>query len=234
VLLACAQCTIAFDDLRSVLFSGHSDGGIFIRSVRKSLSGAVTTSLLRYLDPAALTTQLPPVSALWYDSAMDRLYTGDRVGICRVVKKATGIAFETTEAGLKLGLNRSADGFDLEDGDAETKSDAMGAGVSSSPSSAAGGGGSGKCWTLEWDHGSVEVASKGGMVLPRFRSSPSQPLVSPLFAAPWLRDTNASKFVSCRVVSCRVVSCRVVSCRVVSCRVVSCRVVSHRTPFLVA
>jgi hypothetical protein len=81
------QTTIAFDDSRSVLFAGHSDGSIFVRRLERTPTGALGVKLLRFCDPAATSTTPSRITCMSYDSALDRLYTGDMSGLARVVKK---------------------------------------------------------------------------------------------------------------------------------------------------
>ena len=96
-----------------MLFAGHSDGSIFVRRLERTPTGAMGVKLLRFCDPASTSTTPSRITCMSYDSPLDRLYTGDMSGLSRVVKKVSGIPFESTEVGTKAveeGTFRCGDG----------------------------------------------------------------------------------------------------------------------------
>ena len=95
------QTAIAFDDSRSVLFAGHSDGSVFVRRLERTPSGSMGVKLLRFCDPASTSRTPTRITCMSYDSPLDRLYTGDMSGLARVIKKVSGMPFESTDAGSK-------------------------------------------------------------------------------------------------------------------------------------
>ncbi len=82
-----------------MLFAGHSDGSVFVRLLERTPTGAVGVKLLRFCDPARTATAPCKITSMSFDSLLDRLYTGDMSGLARVVKKVSGIAYESTAAG---------------------------------------------------------------------------------------------------------------------------------------
>lgn len=95
------QTSIAFDDARSVLFAGHNDGSIFVRKLERTPSGALGVKILRFCDPAKTATTPSRITCMSFDSLLDRLYTGDMSGLSRIVKKVSGVPYETTEVGTR-------------------------------------------------------------------------------------------------------------------------------------
>ena len=86
-----SQTCAAFDDARGILFTGANDGSVFVRKVEISEStGAVSMKLIRYCNPTEGAGAV--LTCMWYDTALDRLYTGDITGCARVVK-AVSFAF---------------------------------------------------------------------------------------------------------------------------------------------
>jgi hypothetical protein len=188
---------------------------VFVRllDVKSSLGASphVAMKLLRFCSPNPDLATSASLTCMWYDSSLDRLYTGDISGVARVVKKVcqvadtggphrltllspfgsqvTGISFEATELGSDA----------VADGKYRARGDSISGGLESSrpsapapPAPAAGTSTPGTKWTLTWDGGSVDVFAQGGMVVPRY-TSPDGSAVTPLFVAPWTKDADVSK-----------------------------------------
>ncbi len=108
-LLACVggcvlyplQTALQFDEARCMLFAGHSDGSVFVRRLDRVPSGSFGVKLIRYCDPADTAVSPSRITSLHYDGALDRVYTGDMLGLVRLIKKASGIEFEATDPGSK-------------------------------------------------------------------------------------------------------------------------------------
>ena len=87
----------AYDDLRGALFTGADDGSVHVWRVSRATTGArdlririIKVAAPVIPAPAPGTTTAPsPVrlSALWYDTVTDVLYTGDVSGVVRVLEK---------------------------------------------------------------------------------------------------------------------------------------------------
>ena len=210
---------VDFDDARSVIFAGASDGAVFVRRLERNAAGAFGVKLMRYCNPSRNATTPSRLTAMWYDPELDRMHTGDMSGLTRLVKKVSGVPFEGTKQGadaVREGRFRTRSGSfsALSPGYGEAMAAAVagagvgagaGAGAGSSARSAprvgggTGGGGGGADatalptqFTLEWAHGTVAVSELGGMVVPKF-VVPGGKQVCPLFVAPWARDADAQR-----------------------------------------
>lgn len=86
---------MTYDDHRSILFTGANDGSVFVRGVEvTSTLGAaphVTMRLVRFCSPAPVAAGASvgagTLTSMWYDTGLDRLYTGDMSGVSRVIKR---------------------------------------------------------------------------------------------------------------------------------------------------
>eukprot|EP01138_Halocafeteria_seosinensis_P002166 gb/GECG01002216.1/.p1 GENE.gb/GECG01002216.1/~~gb/GECG01002216.1/.p1 ORF type:complete len:805 (+),score=98.62 gb/GECG01002216.1/:1-2415(+) len=110
--------SITYDDRRSILFCGCSDGAILLRKLqRNKKTKEISMRLLKVCRPKSSTGS--PMSAihLWYNSPTDTLIAGDNVGQARCIRNITGVHEEEAmfqdeeyEEELEIALDEDEDG----------------------------------------------------------------------------------------------------------------------------
>jgi hypothetical protein len=82
-----AQC--AYDDSRGVVLCGCMDGNVFVRKVvRIAGTGDLILELISSKEPsvAAPLSSPAPITSIFYDSKLDLCFTGDNLGIVRLMR----------------------------------------------------------------------------------------------------------------------------------------------------
>ena len=101
-----------YDDYRGVIMIGDDAGSVYVRSINRiAETNDLAVKLVRIAAPAPTASAPTRVTAMYYDTKVDVMFTGDASGLCRLVPKATGIAFKSIPENERNEIMKNSNGI---------------------------------------------------------------------------------------------------------------------------